>query len=222
VRRKQVPSRVHRGTGFYVVLRGPLGVGKTTVSTALSEALHGRRISIDAILEEHDLEEWDDDHITEASFLRVNDIVIAEALPRIDRGIPVVFDGNFYYRSQIDDLVGRLDFPHAAFTLKAPLSVCIARDLLRPVSYGEKGARQVFAKVSAVEYGIDVDACKPVSEVVSEISQRLRELAPIHGGSDGQLIVGGEPRAAAAPSHGRSPAGRPKAEGEGCTVKRLP
>jgi hypothetical protein len=159
---------------YYVIVRGPLGVGKTAVSSALADALGAHRISIDAILDRPGLEEWEDGRITERSFLRVNELAVSEAEPVLRRGTPVVFDGNFYYRSQIEDLVGRLDFPHAAFTLQASLSDCIERDRGRPVSYGEEAAAEVFALVSGVTYGVDVDARRPVPAVVAEILRRLR------------------------------------------------
>jgi len=163
---------------YYVVIRGALAVGKTTVSKALADAVRGHIISIDAILDRHGLEEWVDDRISERSYIRVNDIAVAEAGPIMSRGTPVIFDGCFYYRSQIDDLAQRLNFPHAVFTLKAPLSECVERDHQRAVSYGEQAAREVFTMVAEVEYGIDVDARRPVSEVIPEIVHRLRESSP--------------------------------------------
>jgi shikimate kinase len=42
---------------YGVVIRGPLGVGKSTVAAALAKALGGDHIRIDQILEEHGLEE---------------------------------------------------------------------------------------------------------------------------------------------------------------------
>ena len=38
-----------------IVIRGPLGVGKTTVARALAEQLSALYISIDQVLEDHDL-----------------------------------------------------------------------------------------------------------------------------------------------------------------------
>lgn len=42
---------------YYVVVRGPLGVGKSTVSSRLAEIIGADHILIDRILEEHGLEE---------------------------------------------------------------------------------------------------------------------------------------------------------------------
>lgn len=156
-------------------MRGPLGVGKTTVAAALATAVGGHLVSIDQILDQHGLEEWEDGYISVRSFLRANDFAIAEAKPVLRSGVPVVFDGNFYHRPAIDDLLRRLEAPHVVFTLRAPLSVCIERDRHRSVPLGEEAVREVFAKVSEVDYGVDVDACRPLSEVVPELVRRLRE-----------------------------------------------
>ncbi len=162
---------------YFIVIRGPLGIGKTTISNALARALPGHLISIDAILDQQNLEEWEAGYISERSFLRANDFAIAEARPLLGRGTPVIFDGNFYHRSSVDDLTRRLEFPHAVFTLKAPVAVCLERDRHRPVSFGEESVRDVHAKVSEFDYGIDVDARGPVSEVVPGIVRRLAEVA---------------------------------------------
>jgi len=159
---------------YLVIVRGPLGIGKTTVATALTTALRGHLISIDLILDRHGLEEWEDGYISVRSFVRANDIGIAEANPMLARGTPVVFDGNFYHREQIDDLLRRLPFPHEVFTLQAPISECIERDRNRPVSLGEEAVREVFAKVAEVEFGVVIDARRPVSIVVAEMVRRLQ------------------------------------------------
>jgi predicted kinase len=162
---------------YSVVIRGALGVGKTTVASALADALSGYVVSIDSILEQHGLEEWEAGYISERSFIRANEIAVAEAEPILRRGTTVIFDGNFYHRSQIDDLAQRLEFPLAVFTLKAPLSECIERDRGRAVSYGEDAVREVFAKVAEVEYGIDLDARRRVPELIPAIVGHLRDLA---------------------------------------------
>jgi hypothetical protein len=80
-----------------------------------------------------------------------------------------VIDGNFYWRSTIDDLIDRLPFPHAVFTLRLSLERCLERDRRRPISYGEEAVRDVYAKVTRFEYGMSIDALSPVSESVRTI-----------------------------------------------------
>jgi len=116
---------------FYVVIRGPLGVGKSTVAESLAKRIEAEHISIDRILDEHGLEEWDGGYISQKSFLRANARAVERARGFLDKGTPVIFDGNFYWKSQIEDLLIQLDYRHYVFSLKAPLSVCIERDSRR-------------------------------------------------------------------------------------------
>ena len=150
---------------YYVVIRGPLGVGKSAVSRKLAQRIGAVYISIDQILDDQGL--WESGRLSE--FLRANDFVISRARASLDRGVPVVIDGNFYWKSQIRDLVGRLRGHHYVVTLKAPLKVCIARDGGREPSHGRKAARQVYAKSTRFEYGIGLDATGPIEPVVRQL-----------------------------------------------------
>jgi tRNA uridine 5-carbamoylmethylation protein Kti12 len=155
------------------VVRGPLGIGKTTVAKRLARSLRGRYISVDAILEEFDLEEWSEGYISEASFLRTNPFVVERATPHLANGTPVVVDGNFYWESQVSDLCGRIPYPSTVFTLKGSLELCIFRDAHRKRSFGEDSARDVYAKVVSFECGIPVDATRPLPAIVEELRSRL-------------------------------------------------
>jgi len=159
---------------FYLIIRGPLGAGKTTVSAGVAKAVAGRHIFIDEILEKYDLEEWEEGYISERSFLRANEIAAGEAEFLLRRGTPVVFDGNFYHRRVLKDLEARLPFLHAVFTLRAPLSLCIARDCARTPTYGAEAAREVFEKTTSFDYGTVVDATGSVAEVVRTVLDHIR------------------------------------------------
>jgi predicted kinase len=158
---------------FFVVIRGPLGVGKTSVARLLAERIEGEHLRIDQILEERGFEEWDADYISLESFLRVNEVAAELARGFLSSAVPVVFDGNFYYEAQIADLIGRLEYEHYVFTLQAPLSLCIARDAGRVISYGSEAARDVFRKSTEFESGVGIDATRPLDAVVADIVSRL-------------------------------------------------
>ena len=159
---------------FYVILRGPLGSGKTTLAERLVQRLNGRVVSIDRLLEAHDLEQWEDDYISERSFLQANGFAIAEAEPWLRRRTPVVFDGNFYWRSVIDDLLQRLPYPHAVLTLRLPLAVCVGRDAGRTPSLGAEATRDVYRKVTSFDYGVPIEASGSVDETLDRILSTLR------------------------------------------------
>lgn len=156
-----------------IVVRGPLGVGKSTTAPALAEELRGAVISMDEIpvIEA----EWDGG--TEELFLRANEVAAMRARPLLESGTSVVFDGCFYWLSAITDLETRLSTRVSVFTLKAPLEVCIERDRRRKHSYGEEAARLVFAKVSSSQVGTDVDATQEVPLQVEAILRALRSVS---------------------------------------------
>jgi hypothetical protein len=53
----------------------------------------------------------------------VNDILISKAEGFFEKGIPIVIDGNFYWKSQIEYLTKRLRIKGYIFTLNVPLEV---------------------------------------------------------------------------------------------------
>ncbi len=159
---------------YYVILRGPLGVGKTTVSRRLAEQIGAEYISIDRILDDEGL--WVEGKLSE--FVGANRFAAQRARSRLAEGKPVIFDGNFYWRTQIQDLVGRLKYPHYVFTLKAPLAVCVARDDGRVPTHGADAARAVYAKSTRFDLGVGLDATRPVARLVREITSHIRAHPP--------------------------------------------
>ena len=152
---------------YYLVMRGPLGVGKTTISAALARSIHATVVSIDQIADK----EWDGGSVR--LYLAANGIVAEKARRAFAHGIPVVLDGCFYWKTQIEDLTRRLPYPHVVFTLMAPLSVCAARDSGRRVSFGAEAVEQVYRKVTRFEYGIRIDATEDIPTIVHEIRTHL-------------------------------------------------
>jgi len=162
---------------FYIIIRGPLGCGKSTVAERLSKILNAEYITVDRVLDEHDLtEDKEDGYISQKSFIKANKIIAPKAKRILDNGNPIVFDGNFYWRSQIDDLKKRLDFPHYVFTLKAPLEVCIERDRQRGQTHGADATRAVYKKSTGFDYGTTIDITKSLDECIDEIVSYLPKL----------------------------------------------
>lgn len=160
--------------GYYIIIRGPLGSGKTTISRRLSLELGAHYVSIDEILEEYNLEEWEEGYVSLTSFIRANEIAVKLALKYLVEGRAVVFDGNFYYRSQIEDLENRL-IGHSPqiFTLGVPLHMCIERDAMRRQSFGPEATGEVFRKSAGVDRGIVIDATGSVADTINRILTKL-------------------------------------------------
>ena len=155
-------------SGYYLIIRGPLGSGKSTVAEALASALRGKVVHLDGLADKN----WDGG--SASMFLRGNVALERRARPLLAKGIPVIFDGCFYWKSQIRDLEARLPFPHETFTLKVPLSVCIERDRRRsPAPSGSVQAGIVFRKVNRFEWGFPIDGLQSVALQVKSIQSHL-------------------------------------------------
>lgn len=159
---------------IYIIIRGPLGCGKSTIAENLSKILKAKYIAIDRVLDEYDLaKDIEDGYISERSFLKANEIIAPKVRSFFSKSQPVIIDGNFYRKSQIDDLIKRLDFTHYIFTLKAPLEVCIERDSKRKQTHGEEATRAVYKKAVEFDYGIVIDVDRNLQECIEEILSYL-------------------------------------------------
>jgi len=161
---------------YYVIIRGPLGCGKSTIAKELSKILKAKYYAVDRVLDEHDLtKELEDGYISQKSFFKANEIIVERAEKFLRRGKPVIFDGNFYWKSAIEDLISRLDYANLVFTLKASVDTCIARDEERGKTHGEMVARVVHKKSTSFDYGIVIDTeSKTPEKTLSEIEKVIR------------------------------------------------
>ncbi len=159
---------------YYIIIRGPLGSGKTTTSKKLAQAINAEYIGIDDILDEHNLtEDKEDGYISQRSFIKANGIGARRVEHFLENATPVIFDGNFYWKSQTEDLLQRLSYPNHVFTLMLPLERCIERDSKRAKPCGRDATEAVFVKTTEFEYGILIDASRSPNQVVNDIFKFL-------------------------------------------------
>lgn len=160
---------------YYIIIRGPLGCGKSTIAEKLAKKLNAECIEIDEVLDKHGLDKVPPDApcIPVENFIKANEIIIPPAKEKLSDGKIVIFDACFYHKEAIEHLIHNLQFPHYVFTLKAPLEVCIERDRQRAKTYGEDSARAVFGLVSRLDYGITIDANRSMDETMTEILSYL-------------------------------------------------
>lgn len=160
---------------YFIIIRGPLGCGKSTISKNIVKALKAVYISVDEVLAENGLDDIDSKIgcIPAENFSRANQIMIPEARKNLDGGRIVIFDSCFYHKESIDNLISGLPYKNYVFTLKAPLEVCIERDRNRPKPYGKMEVAQVFKLVSRFDYGTVIDISKPIKKILEEILSYL-------------------------------------------------
>jgi adenylate kinase family enzyme len=161
----------------YIIIRGPLGCGKSTISEKLAKKLDATHIAYDRIVDGRGLNrDKEEGYISQRSFFKANDIAVGEAKKFFDSEKVVIFDGNFYWKSQLDDLIEKLnDSKGIVFTLKALVETCIKRDSERDKTHGEVAARVVHKKSTSFTYGNEIDTDgRSSEETVNEILEELR------------------------------------------------
>jgi predicted kinase len=159
-----------------IIIRGPLGIGKSTIAKKLAERIKGEYISIDDVLDRNNLDQVDQNEgwIPLANFLRVNEYILPKINLIIKNGVSVIIDGNFYHEDQLKDLISSFPSNNHVFTLTASLETCIQRDSQRLKPYGVSATADVYKLVSRFEYGKVIDvSLKPVEETVNFIISSL-------------------------------------------------
>jgi shikimate kinase len=142
-----------------IIVRGPLGVGKTTVATTLAQRLGAEYLSIDQILDDNHLA--DGDGIPLEHFLQAN-VIAARTATQSEK--TYIVDGCFYYQEQIDDLQEKYSGNVVVFSLTAPVEICIERDSQRKKVYGEDSARFVHMVTTNVHAGYEIDNSQLTAE----------------------------------------------------------
>ncbi|MFH0712943.1 MAG: AAA family ATPase [Candidatus Micrarchaeota archaeon] len=156
---------------YFIIIRGPLGSGKTTIAKAVAKKLKAKYFAIDELLEQLHLDNnyVRDGYISEKAFCAANKKLAPIAEKWLKKGKPVVIDGNFYRKSQIQDLLTKIKYPHFVFTLAIPLKICIERDAKRKQPLGIDAVKAVYAKAMEFSYGVEIDATKRKNETISTI-----------------------------------------------------
>jgi len=157
---------------YFVIIRGPLGCGNSTIAKQLTQKINGEYIELDKVLDDNGLSSIPPgaECIPVENFIKANNIIIQQTTG-ID--VPLVLDGCFYHKEVIDDLINKMPVKGYVFTLKIPIDVCVERDSKREKSYGEDAARAVHSLVSRFDYGVDIYATKPPEEAIQEILSHL-------------------------------------------------
>ncbi len=164
-----------------IIIRGPLGVGKSTVAKVIAEKIGAVYISVDEVLDHNGLDKAvEGEGIPLSNFLKANEIIATEAKNARNEGKSVFVDGNFYHKEQVEQLIRLLENDVEVFTLKASVEVCIARDAARAKPYGEDAARAVHMFVSAFDYGTVINTeTQTINETIRSVMDVIRDIALI-------------------------------------------
>ncbi len=152
-----------------IIIRGPLGVGKSTIAKLLAKKLHAEYLSIDKILKDSHLEGTGG--IPLENYLKSNEIIL-HLISNSKK--TCIIDGCFYYQEQIDDLRQKIEDNITIFTLISRVDICIMRDSNRDLSYGEDAARFVHMITMKVKAGHEIDNSNlTIQETVEEIMEKI-------------------------------------------------
>jgi len=135
----------------FIIIRGPLGIGKSTVARAVAEKINGYYISIDEALKKWDLVKIEEDYVL-ADFIKLQEYLLPYIQIKLKQQ-SVVIDGNFYFQEQIEHLQKNINTDFAIFTLQASLKTCIERDRRRKNSYGEATTKAIYQLVIQFDIG---------------------------------------------------------------------
>jgi tRNA uridine 5-carbamoylmethylation protein Kti12 len=163
---------------YLVVIRGPLGVGKSTIATLLAQKLDAYYVSIDKVLEDNDLDKRleTEECISVLNFIKANEIELPNILKSLAQGQSVVVDGNFYHKEALEHLINSSkEYNVHVFTLKSPLEICIDRDSKRANPHGHWPAVAVHKLVSRFDYGICIDtSTQTVDKTLELVTEHLQ------------------------------------------------
>ena len=159
---------------YYIILRGPAGIGKSTIVKLLSSKIKAEVFHIDNMLDRLNLgykqgEKW----VPLNNFLEVDKKIISEINKKIKHK-KIIIEGNFYHKEHIKDLLKSINSKNYIFTLKASVKTCIERDSKRN-SIGKKNIKDVHKLVSKFDEGILINTDnKNKEEIVKEIISYIK------------------------------------------------
>lgn len=152
-----------------ILIRGPLGVGKSTIAEKLANDIHAEYVSLDKLLKDNDLEGTDG--IPLENFLKSNKILF-DIINTSKNSF--IIDGCYYYQEQIDDLQRMFNNKIIIFSLVTTVENCIKRDSKRETVYGEDAARFVHRVTTKIKAGYEIDNSDlTVQETINNITDLM-------------------------------------------------
>jgi|FLOH01.1.fsa_nt_gi shikimate kinase len=153
-----------------IIIRGPAGVGKTTIAKEIAKKIGAEYISFDKVMEDNELDEIVGDGIPAENFVKANELI----LPIIANKKNVVLDGCFYRQEQIKHLLKSLTSKVLIFTLCADVNECYERNIQRENPMSLDDINQVHKMVYNLKIGIEINTSKKKKDqIISELLAKI-------------------------------------------------
>jgi len=157
---------------YFIIIRGPAGVGKTTIANHLTKKLHAYHLSFDKIMSKKKLDIIKGSGIPSKNFIKANEIALNK-IKNIKKKV-VIFDGCFYRKRQLTHLLKNLHGECYIFSLKAPVKECIIRNKIRKGDMSKKAIHDVYKLTSKEDHGTIINTSrKTIDRIVKEIITNL-------------------------------------------------
>ncbi|MEI7718318.1 MAG: hypothetical protein WCI72_00495 [archaeon] len=161
-----------------VIIRGPVGVGKTAISNILTKKINAKYFSLDKLLKKEKLDRFDPKEgcVPAANFLMLQEQILPEIQKHLERQ-DVIVSGSFYHGSQLEFFQKNIHSNMLLITMKATLETCIKRNSKEEIRLGENMVRAIYNLVSRFDVGtiIDVEE-KPKYQIVDRIEGVLKRM----------------------------------------------
>jgi len=161
---------------YYIIIRGPAAVGKSIIAKKLADSIKAHHISFDEVMRKNELDTIVGEGIPSDNFVKANQMIIPKVKEKLKKDIPVVLDGCFYRKEQLEHLLKNLPYKHFIFSLEAPLKDCITRNKTRDSPMTDKAIGDVYRLVAKIKVGIKIKTSgKNVKEIIQEIINHLEK-----------------------------------------------
>jgi len=153
---------------MYIIIKGPSGIGKSTISKELAKNLNAKLYHFDRIMTGLNFKFKKE--MPKESYIEAIDIMLPK-FKIILKKQPIIFDGTFYHKEAIEHLLNSI--PNGqVFTLKASLKTCLERNKTKGIVLKEETIKEIYQK--NFDYGIIINAEQELNIILKEIMKAIK------------------------------------------------
>ncbi len=160
---------------YYLILRGPPAVGKTSIANSLRSTLKGKTVHID--IDKLRMMPYRCGGSEEEKAL-ANRNAIDLCLNFVEAGYRVILDELFYQRELIDEIEQRVSYPHQKILFTCSLETCLRRNQGREYQLKNEQLERLYNQVMAVSLPqeIKISTERDLPTIVDDIVKVLSPL----------------------------------------------